>query len=590
MSLLEQMQHLEASGLVYPVQVEPELEYLFRHALVQDAAYDSLLKSDRRILHAAVAQTLEKLYPSRLEEIAAALADHYERAEDVACALRYYRLAARASTRLYANEEAAFLFERAIALSALPESLASQETVNDLYSQYGRVLELLGRHVDAIAIYRQTQARAVHLRDRRLEMDSLIAQAVLCATPSSQFDIVHAASLCEQALAIAIALKDREAESRVYWILLLVRYFANDYEQSIAYGEKSLEIARVINHRERLAFTLNDLARTYGSSGRMSDAYDASLEARLLWEEMGNLPMLADNLSSYAEGLFLAGRCAESLQAAQRGYDISQKIGNVWGAGFSLSIQATAHWLMGNATACLECARQIRELDPKQDLPFVHLSTLPVLVQLYMEMGALAEAEQEVLAILKFKGKVGDTFSGIYELIQAYFACASGNLDEARSFYQLTLSRLARKSYASFIPYYLCYVDSSLAMAEGRYADAIKNITEEANALHQALADVMLPEMFLWRATALEALGQLDEAQLDLDKALELALPMQQTRIIWKIQAALAQVSDRLGHHHAAEAHRRAARSGAQGIVEQAPQELGKVFLNQPAVQTIFQP
>jgi len=47
---------LEASGLVQVAAMVPELEYLFRHALVQDAAYSSLLKQDRRALHRLAAE------------------------------------------------------------------------------------------------------------------------------------------------------------------------------------------------------------------------------------------------------------------------------------------------------------------------------------------------------------------------------------------------------------------------------------------------------------------------------------------------------------------------------------------------------
>ena len=73
---------LEASGLVQVAAMEPDLEYLFRHALVQDAAYSSLLKQDRRALHRLAAETLLTLYPDRKDELAAVIAMHYERAGD----------------------------------------------------------------------------------------------------------------------------------------------------------------------------------------------------------------------------------------------------------------------------------------------------------------------------------------------------------------------------------------------------------------------------------------------------------------------------------------------------------------------------
>src|SRR5215211_1740006 len=75
-----QIETLEAKGLVRLATVQPEIEYLFRHWLVQDAAYGSLLKQERRGLHAQVGEALEELYPDRLEELAAVLGMHFEQA------------------------------------------------------------------------------------------------------------------------------------------------------------------------------------------------------------------------------------------------------------------------------------------------------------------------------------------------------------------------------------------------------------------------------------------------------------------------------------------------------------------------------
>ena len=71
---------LESKGLIRVAAIQPELEYLFRHALVQDAAYESLLKQERRSLHRLVGDALEQLYPERHGELAAVLARHFEQA------------------------------------------------------------------------------------------------------------------------------------------------------------------------------------------------------------------------------------------------------------------------------------------------------------------------------------------------------------------------------------------------------------------------------------------------------------------------------------------------------------------------------
>src|SRR5262245_52051331 len=80
----------ESAGLIQVAQLAPEIEYMFRHALFQDVTYNSVLKKDRRRLHAIVGQVLEQTYPKRADELAATLAFHFQQAGDSDRALRYF--------------------------------------------------------------------------------------------------------------------------------------------------------------------------------------------------------------------------------------------------------------------------------------------------------------------------------------------------------------------------------------------------------------------------------------------------------------------------------------------------------------------
>ena len=113
MSARNELGTLEASGLVQVAALEPELEYLFRHALVQDAAYSSLLKQDRRTLHQLAADTLLSLYPERRRELAAVIALHLERAEDPAAAAEHLVVAGEHALERFANRESLAFFDRA---------------------------------------------------------------------------------------------------------------------------------------------------------------------------------------------------------------------------------------------------------------------------------------------------------------------------------------------------------------------------------------------------------------------------------------------------------------------------------------------
>lgn len=119
---------LEAKGLIRLAASQPELEYLFRHWLVQDAAYGSLLKQERRALHRDVGEALEALYPERAGELAGILAIHFGEAGDADKAVRYLMTAGAFALERNALAEAYAAFDRAATL--LPE--ASEEELDDV--------------------------------------------------------------------------------------------------------------------------------------------------------------------------------------------------------------------------------------------------------------------------------------------------------------------------------------------------------------------------------------------------------------------------------------------------------------------------
>src|SRR5690349_16913291 len=120
----QQLDQLVSSGLIGRVGATAELEYLFRHALVQDAAYNSLLRADRRRLHQAVGAILEQAYTGNLAEIAPLLAEHFAQAGDDPRALQYYSLAADTAAARYANVEALAHYAQALEIAYRSEAPA----------------------------------------------------------------------------------------------------------------------------------------------------------------------------------------------------------------------------------------------------------------------------------------------------------------------------------------------------------------------------------------------------------------------------------------------------------------------------------
>ena len=109
--LLAELQRLE---LVVEVRRRPTAEYRFRHGLVREVAYRSILEERRRELHRLVGEALEALHGDAIDEVYGLLAYHFAEADAPEQAGRYLVAAGDAARAAYANDEAVDLYERAV--------------------------------------------------------------------------------------------------------------------------------------------------------------------------------------------------------------------------------------------------------------------------------------------------------------------------------------------------------------------------------------------------------------------------------------------------------------------------------------------
>jgi class 3 adenylate cyclase/tetratricopeptide (TPR) repeat protein len=124
------LQRLQALELIYEESLFPEIRYTFKHALVQDVAYNSLLLKRRRSIHERIGQAIERLYRERLEEFYEMLAYHYSTSENSAQACKYLKLSGIKATKGSALWEAFRFFSDAINLlktqPSTPENIREQ--------------------------------------------------------------------------------------------------------------------------------------------------------------------------------------------------------------------------------------------------------------------------------------------------------------------------------------------------------------------------------------------------------------------------------------------------------------------------------
>jgi len=108
--------NLQGLELIYEKRLFPELEYIFKHALIQEVAYNSLLNRRRKEIHEKIGNAIETAYPERLEEQYEALAHHFHHSANAEKALHYLKLAARKAARRYSFPEARHQYAEAVAI------------------------------------------------------------------------------------------------------------------------------------------------------------------------------------------------------------------------------------------------------------------------------------------------------------------------------------------------------------------------------------------------------------------------------------------------------------------------------------------
>jgi tetratricopeptide (TPR) repeat protein len=119
-SYLLNLQDLE---FIYEKRLFPELEYIFKHALTQEVAYNSLLLKRRKKIHEKIGRAIEEIYIERLEEFYEMLAYHYSKSKMLEKAYQYLKLSGNKATRNYSNWEAFRFFKDAInVLIKMPET------------------------------------------------------------------------------------------------------------------------------------------------------------------------------------------------------------------------------------------------------------------------------------------------------------------------------------------------------------------------------------------------------------------------------------------------------------------------------------
>jgi class 3 adenylate cyclase/tetratricopeptide (TPR) repeat protein len=288
-ALKDALAQLEEAELVFRRGEPPEAVYSFKHALVRDVAYESLLKSRRQQLHGQIASTLEERFADIVASQPEIVAHHFTEAGLVDRAIEYWLKAGAKAYSLYANEDAVRFFERSLTLlEKLPETRDNLERAVDIRFQLRNALLPLGE------------------TDRILRsLDEL--DPILARLGDKQRSAQYAAFRCNH------------------------HFLIGQQRRAIEFGETGVHLARECGDRVVLGQSLFRLAQSYHALGeyrRAISLLEQGLEfnANELRHDRHNLSIIPSvlNRTWLAIALVECGDFSAGMRHARRALEIAE--------------------------------------------------------------------------------------------------------------------------------------------------------------------------------------------------------------------------------------------------------------------------
>lgn len=291
--------------------------FVFKHALTQDVAYDSLLSRSRRELHLQTARALEELYSDRLDEMTATLAYHYARTDLIDESVTWLLRAAERAARVYANAEAILHLDLAARrLQRLPEGDERDRRMLDVALRHAHSLYFLGRFRESVDVLVPHEARLLRLNDAALGG----AYSFWLAHMYSRLgDQRRAAASAARAIESAQEAGDQATLGKAHGLLALEGHWSGQTAAGIMHGTTAVELLKPrSDQRWWLGMTHFYLAMNHLLTGRFDAALGEAARADAVGRDIGD-PRL-QTYAGFTVGWVEAsrGRSAEAIEICRR--------------------------------------------------------------------------------------------------------------------------------------------------------------------------------------------------------------------------------------------------------------------------------
>jgi class 3 adenylate cyclase/predicted ATPase len=337
-TLQERLGQLVSAELLYQRGRPPNARYIFKHALIQDAAYASLLKRTRQQYHQQTAQMLEAEFPETVEAEPELVAHHYTEAGLNGQAVGYWLQAGKRAAQRSANAEAINHLNRGIeVLMKLPDTVERARKELDLHITLGPALT-------AVKGFASLETERAYARARELcQQVGETPQLFPVLHGLTRFHMLRAElqttrELAEQLFSLAQRLKDPELLLEAHRVLGPNMFWLGELVLARKHLEQGVALYDPQKHRSH--------AFVYGQNPAVACL---SLAAWPIW------------------GL---GYPDQSLRSIHKALTLAQELAHPFSLAYALTWASTVHQLRGELQAVQERAEVLIALSTEQGFPY----------------------------------------------------------------------------------------------------------------------------------------------------------------------------------------------------------------------------
>jgi class 3 adenylate cyclase/tetratricopeptide (TPR) repeat protein len=437
----------------------PELQYIFKHELTREAAYNGLLKRERQFYHRQVAETLERLSPEQSGEQLGLLAHHWQRAQEPRKAVEYLLRAGDYACRQGASLEAVDFFLSALqgtALLSTSDRAVQQglihERLGDLY------LISLSRQGDALEHYSSFLSLTTSVVDTARGMRKVGRVHLL------RGELTKGQQLLEMALARLSNLPPVAEASRIHHCLAYLFISRNQMDRALKHADTVLEISRQVGDVRGLADATGTKAAIAVRQGKIRAACEYQERVSAIYLELGDLPRIARNHNNLGNSYRLLGQMDRALERLVKGLEIARRIGDTREESLLLETTGEVFLDRGQWESAITRLEQALSLAQESGVTARTIATRRLLGLAHEGAGHWQDAQYhlEMAEMQSLKTQLTRYLPRIY-LDLAHFRATQGEFDEALKCIHLAVESVEQKPsslFSGLVQHCLGYVHS----------------------------------------------------------------------------------------------------------------------------------